>query len=1068
MNAFPLPLFPEGALTSSVITTVWIGVFVIAFFNLRLGWVLSGLVVPGYLVPLLMNRPVSVAVILVEAAITYFLVAFLSEYLGRIRAWSSLFGRDRFFALILFSVLVRLTFDGWLLPAFGAWMQEQYQWNFDYRASLHSFGLIVVALAANQFWKTGLWRGMSMLLITTALTYLIVRLVLMPFTNFFPGGLAFMYEDVAASMLASPKAYIILVTVAYVASRMNLRYGWDFSGILIPSLLALQWYFPLKILVTFVEAFVILALARLVLRLPLFAHTNMEGARQILLFFNISFVYKLLLGHVLLWWFPEVKITDYFAFGYLLATLIAIKMYEKEILGRMTRSLLQTSLVGAAAASLVGFGLTLMPFSAPGPAASPRDITEVVRASDASLSDHLRQAGVELYQYEGPALGDPPTAFELDRFRQALGRLLDYARGGDSESLSRGAALLGGLGYELVRVEQRYLYLREIDRRRGWGYFVVDTRATNELLIQVPAPREEQGTLQAGGALLRSLDARALAVAGTARDLDPDGAMDVLQNAATMFARAQKAAGGPGVLQVRGHDAGRRRRADPTPAVEDTLWVDKRLPAALNLQLVEALVEGLEVRWGDRPAGPNILREISTSGFAELVLRAESIRRVVGRSAAERPDWQRELRPQRIDGFLLEWLSAGKERIAAKGSDAYVPPSPEELLYLDEEILTPLLRVARDGDPEGDWTPAAESQLAAIVGAAEPLGYELIEYEQRPAGRRYLILAESLERDTRHWGTYVLRVGGAGPYVVEVPRPLFEVNSFELGASLFERLTGRALLIAGAHPEANRDGSADVVDTDNLQSVFSLAHQITVRHSGERPLVAVQARAYGYEPGEGPTADSLISCYGDFPPAMSPRVAALTRELSRGGLGLKWVNGEPSTAGYEGGGIAQSLYVEASRNHQFCVVWVSPEVRQSYREQSRNRILNRQFLALGVKQVERDVRQWALNLLPGRGRSVAGGLVEAVQHYIETWDIVALADLMEAHPGLVFERVIDRDSRQAFLAALSPATALLMLANLAPGSADSVTTFSRDGDAAGQIERFIHSRRAMLLFGDAP
>ena len=49
---FPIELFPPGALSASVITTVWVGVFVVAFFNLRFGWVLSGLVVPGYLAPL--------------------------------------------------------------------------------------------------------------------------------------------------------------------------------------------------------------------------------------------------------------------------------------------------------------------------------------------------------------------------------------------------------------------------------------------------------------------------------------------------------------------------------------------------------------------------------------------------------------------------------------------------------------------------------------------------------------------------------------------------------------------------------------------------------------------------------------------------------------------------------------------------------------------------------------------------------------------------------------------------------------------------------------------------------
>ena len=48
---FPIDVFPHGALANSVTTCVWIGIFVVVFFNLRFGWALSGLVVPGYLAP---------------------------------------------------------------------------------------------------------------------------------------------------------------------------------------------------------------------------------------------------------------------------------------------------------------------------------------------------------------------------------------------------------------------------------------------------------------------------------------------------------------------------------------------------------------------------------------------------------------------------------------------------------------------------------------------------------------------------------------------------------------------------------------------------------------------------------------------------------------------------------------------------------------------------------------------------------------------------------------------------------------------------------------------------------
>jgi len=155
---FPLEIFPQSSLAVSVITTVWVGVWVVAFFNLRFGWVLSGLVVPGYLAPLVLIKPWSAGVILLEGIVTYLLVWGYSEFFGRRGWWDSLFGRDRFFALILVSVAVRILFDGLLLPEAGA-MLERAGYLFDYRNNLHSFGLVIVSLVANQFWKTGVVRG---------------------------------------------------------------------------------------------------------------------------------------------------------------------------------------------------------------------------------------------------------------------------------------------------------------------------------------------------------------------------------------------------------------------------------------------------------------------------------------------------------------------------------------------------------------------------------------------------------------------------------------------------------------------------------------------------------------------------------------------------------------------------------------------------------------------------------------------------------------------------------------------------------------------------------------------
>ena len=126
-----IPLFPFESTSITVTTTVWIGVMITVFFNLRFGWTLSALVVPGYVVPLLMSRPTTAIVILAEGIVTYFLAIWISEANRNRSYWSSLFGRDRFFLIVVTSILVRAIADGWLLPLAGRYLVDQFHVELD-------------------------------------------------------------------------------------------------------------------------------------------------------------------------------------------------------------------------------------------------------------------------------------------------------------------------------------------------------------------------------------------------------------------------------------------------------------------------------------------------------------------------------------------------------------------------------------------------------------------------------------------------------------------------------------------------------------------------------------------------------------------------------------------------------------------------------------------------------------------------------------------------------------------------------------------------------------------------
>src|SRR5260221_13671136 len=126
MEQFIFPLFPEGELSTSLICTVGIGVMVTAFFNLRLGWLLSGLIVPGYMAPIILTSPLAGIIIIFEGIVTYLMTAFISRKGMKWGLWSEFFGRDRFFAIVLLSAIVKVVFDFFLLPIIGNFAESNF------------------------------------------------------------------------------------------------------------------------------------------------------------------------------------------------------------------------------------------------------------------------------------------------------------------------------------------------------------------------------------------------------------------------------------------------------------------------------------------------------------------------------------------------------------------------------------------------------------------------------------------------------------------------------------------------------------------------------------------------------------------------------------------------------------------------------------------------------------------------------------------------------------------------------------------------------------------------------
>lgn len=1043
MDWLPLTVLPP-ALAGSITVTVWLGAMIVAVTNLRLGWVLSGLVVPGYMVPLIIANPVSAAVVFAEGIATYLVVWLYSEVLAPRLRWSTFFGRDRFFALVLVSVGVRLAGDGWLLPALGVWLDHHYSLSLNYRNDLHSFGLIVVSLIANNFWKTGMIRGALPMGVQVVLTWLLVRMVLVPLTNFNAESTAVLYEDIAASMLASPKAYIILIVTAFVASRLNLFYGWDFSGILIPSLLALQWYQPFKIVATFGEAIAILALANWVLKLPYFRSITVEGGRKIMLFFSLSLAYKFVVGWGLAWWQPQLLTSDYYGFGYLLATLIAIKAHDKNILGRLSQSVLQTSLAGVAVATLIGFVLILIPD--PVPLAAPaQPLPADPQRLDLPLADALAQAKTTFYRTRLGEQIAQPLPNEVQSFSDGVQLLMQYRNSQDPVVLRQARVSLDAAGYQVAIARgpgsEDILILSEREPHRHWGLYAISMKPKSPILLEVPFPVDEPPAFEAASLLLVKMGAAGFGAAPAQLPDDRRRRGTVLNSSQTIFQAFHREMFSDQVLQV---------RSRPSPAAQ--LRVSGGLPSGLDLPALRSMVGPMEVVFG-ASSERNLQRETTRGSFSELWIgQGESQRALVFASSVPLPE--RQSLPASVEATVLERMH--DKQLAAPGSEGFRRPALDQLLRMDLEVLTPMAKLAHQARGSRLQDAAALATLAGAVSSARAVGLEL----------SLLSAAEgdflALHDRTGHGGLIMLRVGTADPYIFEVPRSVGERATLDTAVRLWSDLQAHALIIAGAASDANADGSADVLDTANKQTLFQLAHQTLLREFGQQPAVALQVRAMGIRPDHPPPGEAVLSFARA--PADSARLDGVARQLlddlQLHGLTPVMGTGENSTAGYGASGGPQAAYMEQARDKHFAVLWVARQLRAGVHQDAMD-TQRRAFEGLGIPTRQQDISS-VVATASLAGPPISDAVRQAALRYLATQDIVALSAFKNAY-GDPLERIEDRGGRGAFLLLRSSDGRLRGVLSLAEGGRSDQRRFAPPGPLnVATLQEYLSARERWL------
>ncbi|TXD37304.1 hypothetical protein FRC98_11275 [Lujinxingia vulgaris] len=1007
MGDAALHIFPGGGFDSSILTIVFLGLLLRWMLTETLGYTFVGLVVPGYLASVALISPTSAAVAMLEAVVTYGLVWLLSEGMGKLGVWSVVFGRDRFYAFLVMSIIVRVLGELWVWPALWVPLAAAIGVSPYAPGPLNSVGLVIVPLAANMFWKVGLRRGAWQVLMPTAVVYAATRWGLLAYTNLRVAEFQVHYEDIAIDLFASPKAYIILLVTAALAGRINIKVGWDFGGILIPALIAIAWFDVFKALWTFGEAIGLALLAGALLRSGPLRKLNMEGPRKIIFVFSVGYFIKFALAWAMFLGAPQVRTIDFFGFGYLLASLLALKIVQKK---NIVMVVVPTALV-----SIVGFvlgGVLASVLVGPGPVRDDEVRVERLDASEQGRgtleAELLRRSALA----GGAAGGRALSAMDVERYAE-LGELAEVSSAREGIARAEIAQLAATLELEVAVVDDgkgvAFVVAEKLARYpdvRGLGVLVVRPGRRGPV-VQVPDAGGDPLVVSAALRVGEEVDARAL-IFGARAKMSSGRELDPLSDASSPHQRMMRA--------WREHDVLQLRRA----ALESRgIWMGRAVDSAFPVGVVSGRLPGLKVRWDVAP-GTDRTREIARGAHVTLMLgRAQMVRLAAWGADTDEPTASAVVSLRAYVAGLIE----GPERaVAAHLRELGEAPSAAEIEAVQRGVIEPLVAMGRSGFPR--FVAGRELAAARRVGGA--VGLTLEQLRDDRGGCWWAVREKGAEADEvvalRGFGVVLLRCEAGAPLMVSAPYARPEAGTWAAAALMADTLQARALALGSAWR-----GEVGVLG-DPLKDPSLLLATQRVLQLGEPDDAAWVLQVRGLAEGRQVEGAGLLS----FDQALSvgeleADAAALHSALARSGLRLELDQGQLRFAELRGLEDVGAAMARAAAPGRFARVWLDADQRRALRLGLSAEVLERALAR--VARQERLVRQGLLERMgsqPLEGADLANeALSETLWQALQTHtrrfaytrnplDLLAALQLLEAEQRS-YEVVVDEAREQSWL-----------------------------------------------------
>ena len=144
-----------------------------------------------------------------------------------------------------------------------------------------------------------------------------------------------------------------------------------------------------------------------------------------------------------------------------------------------------------------------------------------------------------------------------------------------------------------------------------------------------------------------------------------------------------------------------------------------------------------------------------------------------------------------VQGDLRSRIESIQRAMPRRGSEGFTPPADAEL-----DRWRTLVGTLIDGD-----TTAAASLIAEHFPS-----FALIRFTDTETEQTYLLLQEAPSVD-KGWGVVVVNPAPARNLAIEVPHPVYDLDTHREGADAFRQTDARVLIVAGTHRCANREAS---------------------------------------------------------------------------------------------------------------------------------------------------------------------------------------------------------------------------------------------------------------------